>query len=169
MNITLIGMPGVGKSFLGKKLAEKLNYKFLDIDELIEKNAGLKLQKIIDDFGDDEFLKIEERTILELGKINNCVIAPGGSMIYCSGAMNLLKRNSVVVFLDTSYKNIEKRLENRTSRGIVGLKKNGLKKLYNERLIMYKKYADITIKLSENRNINIIIDDIIQQIKNLEK
>ncbi|MCK5176932.1 MAG: (d)CMP kinase, partial [Candidatus Aenigmarchaeota archaeon] len=56
MNITLIGMAGVGKSFIGKKLAKKLNYDFIDVDELIEKNTNLKLQQIIDKFGERYFL-----------------------------------------------------------------------------------------------------------------
>ena len=82
MNITLIGMAGVGKSVTGKELAKRLDYGFIDIDEIIEKKANLKLQQIIDDLGDDKFLAIEERTVLGLDKLENCIISPGGSVIY---------------------------------------------------------------------------------------
>jgi len=78
MNITFIGMSGVGKSIIGKELAKRLNYKFLDIDELIEEKIGLKLQQIIDNSGEKRFLEIEKKTILGLGRLDNCVISPGG-------------------------------------------------------------------------------------------
>ncbi|RLG14690.1 MAG: hypothetical protein DRN66_01430, partial [Candidatus Nanohalarchaeota archaeon] len=88
MNITLIGMAGVGKSFIGKHLAERLNCTFVDIDEVIEKKTSLTLQQIIDTHGEEEFLKIEERAILRLNGFNNSIISPGGSIIYSKKAMD---------------------------------------------------------------------------------
>jgi len=164
MNITLIGMPGVGKSVIGKELAKRLNYRFLDIDEIIEKKTKLKLQQIIDNFGDDKFLETEEKTILELGKFDNCIISPGGSVVYSAEAMKFLKKNSVVVFLDFSLKSIKNRISNFSTRGIVGLKKKGLEALFNERVTLYKKYADITVKMSEDFDINGAVRNIIHKI-----
>jgi len=164
MNITLTGMPGVGKSVIGKELAKRLNYKFLDIDKIIEKKTKLNLQQIIDKFGDDKFLEIEEKTILELGKFDNCIISPGGSIIYSAEAMKFLKKNSVVVFLDFSLKSIKNRISNLPTRGIVGLKKKGLEALFNERMTLYKKYADITVKMSEDFDINGAVKNIIHKI-----
>jgi len=164
MNVTLIGMPGVGKSVIGKELAKRLNYKFLDIDKIIEKKTKLNLQQIIDKFGDNKFLEIEEKTILELGKFDNCIISPGGSIIYSAEAMKFLKKNSVVVFLDFSFKSIKNRISNLFTRGIVGLKKKGLEALFNERMTLYKKYADITVKMSEDFDINDAVKNIIHKI-----
>lgn len=166
MNITLIGMTGVGKSSVGKRLAKKLNYKFLDVDKIIEKRIKLKLQQIIDNFGDGKLLKIEEEVILRLGKLNNYIISPGGSAIYSTKAMEILKEKSVIVFLNTSFKNIERVIteQEKKTRGIIGLKKKSLKTLFNERLVLYRRYADVVVEVPEKFNINIIIKDIIQKI-----
>lgn len=165
MNITLIGMPNAGKSIIGKELARRLNCKFIDIDEIIEEKLNLKLQQIVNDFGEDGFLEIEEQTVLKLGKLDNCVISPGGSIVYSIKAMEFLKRNSVVVFLNASFENINKRISNQPMmRGIIGLKKKGLKALFDERLPIYEKYADISIEMPADFNRDVVIKDIIQKI-----
>ena len=164
MNITLIGMSGVGKSVTGKELAKRLDYGFIDIDEIIEKKANLKLQQIIDDLGDDKFLEIEERTVLELDKLENCIISPGGSVIYSVKAMKFLKENSAIVLLNASFKSIQKRIINQEERGIIGLKKKSLRALFDERLTLYKRYADIEIEIPEACDIDAIVRSIIQKI-----
>ncbi len=164
MNITLIGMPGVGKSTIGRNLARKLGCKFVDIDKIIEKKTKLKLQKVLDKLGDKKFLQLEEETILELGNFENCLISPGGSAIYSTKAMKFLREKSIIIFLDDSLENIRSRISNFSTRGIVGLKKKNLKKLFNGRRILYKKYADITIKMPKNFNLGKIVKDIIEKI-----
>lgn len=148
MNITLIGMSGVGKSHIGKLLADRLNYRFIDIDKIIEKESGKRLQTIVDCIGDEEFLKLEESAILGIGKISNSVICPGGSSIYSEKAMNFLKSASKIVFLNASLSEIKKRTPDFSRRGIVGLKEKGLEKLFEERLPLYRKYADTTVNLT---------------------
>lgn len=81
-NITLIGMAGAGKSTIGKLLAKKLNFKFIDSDKYIEEKEQMSLQKILDKYGDEKFIKIEEKRVLELLPLKNCVISPGGSIIF---------------------------------------------------------------------------------------
>jgi shikimate kinase len=161
MNITFIGMPGVGKSVIGRELAKRLNYRFIDVDEIIEEQSGLKLQEIIDRFGDDKFLEMEKRAVLGLNTLDNCIIAPGGSVIYSPEAMGFLKRNSIIVFLNAPLKTIRKRLRNLDVRGIVGLKKKSLKALFDERLILYGQYADLTIEILDDSDIESIIGAII--------
>lgn len=107
-SITLIGMSGAGKSYWGKKLAEKIGYRFLDVDAAIEDKLGSKLQEIIDDKGEREFLKIEEQAILSLGDLNGYVISPGGSVVYSGKAMAFLKKISKVIFLDCPFGEIKK-------------------------------------------------------------
>ena len=168
-NITLIGMAGVGKSVIGKELAKELLYRFIDTDELIEKKFNLKLQEIIDQWGEERFLEIEEQTILKLGKLDHSVISPGGSVIYSEKAMKFLKTISVVVFLNAPLENIEKRIPDQSMRGIVGLKTKNLIDLFYERLSLYKKYTDQTIEMSENFRIDTVIKEIIQKISNHDK
>ena len=149
MNITLIGMSGVGKSRIGRLLSKKLNYAFIDIDAIIEKDNGKKLQKIIDFLGDKEFLKLEEKAIMRIGQISNSVISPGGSSIYSDSAMLFLKSISKIAFLNASLQELKRRPVDFSERGIIGLKEKGLAALFKERLPLYKKYADVTIDLKD--------------------
>jgi shikimate kinase len=165
MNITLIGMSGVGKSRIGRLLSKRLNYAFIDIDRLIELGNGKKLQELIDCLGDKEFLKLEENVILGIGETANSVISPGGSSIYSERAMNFLKKISKIVFINASLEEIKKRPVDFSERGIVGFKEKGLDKLFEERLPFYKKYADVTID-PKNFNNASIVDMIIELVLN---
>jgi shikimate kinase len=149
MNITLIGMSGVGKTRVGKILSRKLNYYYIDIDKLIEQRNNKKLQEIIDCLGEQKFLEVEENAILSVGMINNSVISPGGSAIYSKQAMDFLKSISIIIFLNASLHQIKTRTGNFSKRGIVGLKTKGLEKLFEERLPFYKRYADITLNIDD--------------------
>jgi len=163
MNITLIGMAGAGKSATGKELARRLDYDFIDIDEVIEEKTNLKLQQIIDDLGDDKFLEIEEQAVLEMGRLDRSIISPGGSVIYSAKAMEFLKQNSAIVLLNASFESIQRRIKNREERGIIGLKKKSLRAIFDERLLLYKRYADIEIEISETCDIDAIVEKIIKK------
>ncbi|WP_394524189.1 shikimate kinase [Lacrimispora sp. JR3] len=143
-NITLIGMPGSGKSTIGVLLAKRLGYSFVDVDIVIQEQEKRLLKEIIAEEGDDGFLEIENRVNRELSA-SHSVIAPGGSVIYGREAMEHLKDISIVIYLKLSYENLRERLGNLVDRGVV--LKNGmtLKDLYDERIPYYEKYADITI------------------------
>ena len=84
MKITLIGMVGTGKSTIGIELPKRYNYIFIDNDTFIEENQGNTIQHIINEVGEDEFLKIEEEAVLQMGHLSDTIIAPGGSIIYIS-------------------------------------------------------------------------------------
>jgi shikimate kinase len=164
-NITLIGMPGSGKSYIGKKLAEKLDYKLLELDSLLETEYDLPLQKILDDLGDESFLeKQAEDAIKNTRGQNSLVISPGGSIVYTDYAMEHLKKVSTLIYLKTSLETIQKRIKE-NSRGIVGLKDKSLNNLYIERVQLYEKYAEITI--DGEQDVGTIIDDIVAGIRNL--
>jgi shikimate kinase len=164
MNITLIGMSGAGKSRIGKLLSKRLNYGFIEIDRIIEKDIDKKLQDIIDSLGDEEFLKLEEKAIMSIGKTRNSVISPGGSSIYSDRAMCFLKSISKIVFLNASLEEIKKRTVDFSERGIVGLKEKGLEKLFEERLPLYQRYTDMTIdpkNFNDETVVNIIVTKIL--------
>jgi len=143
-NIVLTGMPGAGKSTAGVILAKTLGMKFIDTDIAIQEREGRLLQEIIDTQGPDSFLETEKNAILSL-RCHGTVIATGGSVVFSSRAMEYLKRDGVVVYLEVSFEEMEQRLRNITARGIVLHAGQGLRDMYNERAPLYEKYADITV------------------------
>ncbi len=145
MNIVLIGMPGAGKSTVGVLLAKTLGYDFIDTDIVLSRRLGRTLQAYLDDKGTDAFLKAEEATALAL-KCNETVIATGGSMVLSERAMAHLKRGSTTVFLDVPLTELEKRLKNIKTRGIALRPGQTLAALFDERLPLYKKYADLILE-----------------------
>ncbi len=147
-SITLIGMAGVGKSFIGRRLAKILDFQFIDTDDLIEQITGSPLQNLLDKKGDLGFIQLESDTITGLKNIQNKILSPGGSVVYSSKTMDYLKAHSIIVYLADSYEHIIKRVKNLDSRGIVGLKNKSFEQLYKEREKLYKKFADLTIDLS---------------------
>ncbi len=164
MNITLVGMPSVGKSTIGKKLAAKLNYTFIDIDRRIEQKYRMPLPEIIERHGQDKFLEIEEESVLGLGNIDDSVISPGGSIIYSHKAMVFLKKCSLVINLKADYESIKRRTSVQPESQIIGLKEKGLRALYDERVPMYEKYTDINIEILKGTNIESILNIITRRI-----
>ncbi len=162
-NFSLIGMPGVGKSTIGKKLSEKLKYTFVDLDKKIVEKENKSINELLSLLGNQGLVNLEEAETLRLDKFEKLVISPGGSIIYSKKAMNFLKRRSTIIFLDASLIEIKKRIDNLHERGIVGLE-IGIDKLYHERKELYKKYADIIID-TENFDLDKITKDIINSIK----
>ena len=142
-NVTLIGMPGSGKSSVGLALAQKLGWSYVDTDTLIVAKHG-KLQTILDEQGPAVFRKLEEEAILTLMEAERTVISPGGSVIYSPASMAHLKSIATVVFLNVPLLVIKARCDAQ-NRGIVGLKEKGWDALYAERTALYKQYADLEI------------------------
>lgn len=143
-SIILIGMAGVGKSTIGKSLSKALGFTFIDLDEYILEKDGKKIQEIIDDESEQALLQLEEKRMYEID-LTRKVVAPGGSIIYSSDLMEYLRQRSTLVYLDDSFENVERRLTNASTRGIVGLKNKSLRQIYLERSHLYPKYADITV------------------------
>ena len=147
-NIILIGMPGVGKSTIGVLLAKNTGRYFLDTDIYIQTLEDMQLQNIIDELGLAEFCAIEEKHLVCID-CKNAVIATGGSAVYSKAAMEMLKSDGVVVHLDLPLEQIEKRVTNLSTRGVVVEPGETLSSLYEKRQPLYKKYADVSIDCSE--------------------
>ncbi|NLW48670.1 MAG: shikimate kinase [Firmicutes bacterium] len=146
-NVILIGMPGAGKSTIGVLLAKTLGKTFVDTDLLIQAQEGKLLQELIDEYGIDHFLEIEAAVIAGL-KIDNAVIATGGSAIYSDQAVNHLKQNGIAVYLQLTYEEIGQRIKNMASRGVVIGAGQSLLDLYRERVPKYESHADLVIDCS---------------------
>ncbi len=146
-NIVLIGMPGSGKSTIGRLLAKELNMQAIDGDAIIEENEGMKLQEIINLHGNDYFTALEEKVLSNIN-CENYVISPGGSVCYYPKAMQHLSEIAEVVYLKVSFYELQKRVKNLDSRGIVFKPGQSFEDLYNERTPLYEKYAGFIIDSS---------------------
>lgn len=162
-NITLIGMPGVGKSTLGVVLAKVLGYQFLDADLLIQKEEKRRLWQIIEQEGVEGFKAIENRVNASI-ETESTVIATGGSVVYCEEAMEHLKSIGKVVYLELSLQALSKRLGNLKGRGVLLKEGQTLQDLYEERVPLYEKYADIVVS-EEGKDLEASLQSLLDRIQ----
>jgi len=147
-NIVLIGMPGSGKSTVGIILAKLTSRDFVDTDILIQTSQGRTLQDIVDTEGYMVLREIEERILLKLHCVNH-VIATGGSAVYSHAAMTHLKSNGAVVFLNVELPVLESRIHNFATRGLAKRPDQSIEDLFEERFVLYARYADVTIECKD--------------------
>jgi len=139
-NIVLIGMPGSGKSHLGKLLARQLHRTFVDLDEEVEKIAGRSIPKIFADQGEEAFRNLETEVALEYGKKNRLVIAAGGGIVQRRLNIMGLKQNGLLVYVDRPLESLSTHGRPLSAGGI-----EALVQLYSARKPLYEKYRDITL------------------------
>ncbi|MEF9946028.1 MAG: shikimate kinase [Lachnospiraceae bacterium] len=172
-NIILIGMPAVGKSTIGVVVAKRLGFEFVDTDLLIQKQEECLLKEIIKQRGIEGFLAVENQVNRDLD-MEHAVIAPGGSVVYCSEAMEHYKKIGMVVYLKAPFEIIEKRITDMQDRGVVLQDGQTLRMLYDEREKLFEKYEDVTIeeesslektieKVLEIMNKEVLKNDLINQ------
>ncbi len=160
-NIILIGMPGSGKSTLGVLLAKSIGYSFIDSDLVIQKREGRKLFEIINDIGLDGFIGCEEQAVCSIDT-DETVIATGGSVVLSKAAMEHLHKSGSIIYLKVLPSDLEKRIKNIKTRGIVMSKNETIYDVYNTRAPLYEKYADVTVELDNSH-----IEDSCEKIMNL--
>lgn len=163
-SVTLIGMPACGKSTVGVLLAKAMNLRFIDTDLLIQQKHKKFLWQIIEAQGLEAFKAREAEVILSLGREDAC-IATGGSAVYSDAAMRHLKAISRIVFLDLPCAEIERRIADIKSRGVVIEKGKTLPALYDERRPLYLQYADIVIG-AQGKGVEALVEEIIAGIFN---
>lgn len=138
---------------------------FIDTDLLIQGRMGTLLQDIIRDRGIGGFIHIENEIITGINCLNT-VIATGGSAVYSHEAMGHLGSRGIIVYLEVGYNEIVRRITNITSRGIVFEEGEELIDLYDRRLPLYERYADLTIHCN-HRDIESIVSQIKEDVKGL--
>ena len=162
-NLTLTGMMGVGKSTIGKNLAKKLKYNFVDVDKLIEAKEGSSINFIFKNKSEVYFRKVEnEITLAELKK-NDSVISLGGGAFLSNEIRKSAKKLSVSFWLDVPINELIKRLKKNKKRPLL-FKKNieeTVKKIYFVRKKIYNE-ADFRIKCNSLKS-----DEIVEKILNL--
>lgn len=149
LNLTLIGMPGSGKTTVGEILAHRMSRKFLDTDRLIIEKIGMPIAEYFEKFGEAAFRKIETEVIKEASKIGGRVIATGGGAVLNPQNIDELKSNGRIYFLDRPLE----RLVPTADRPLAN-SAEVIKKRYEERYSKYLDAADETIKMSESADDN---------------
>lgn len=160
-NIVLIGISGCGKTSIGDILARKLNYEFVDTDDVVE-SFGMTVEELFES-GEESFRLIETMAVKQAASYENAVISTGGGVVLKDENMKHLKQNSIIVFIVRDLNRIKKSLEK--DRNVRPLLKDddSLDKLYFKRLPLYERYADIIIE--NNGSIYKVCDDIINEYK----
>jgi len=160
-NITLIGMAGVGKSFLSRHLTEIIGYNYVSLDQLMTEEADRTgVNKFL--LEDADFIKLEEKIVLSLEGRDKSIFDTGGSVVYSEKSMNFLKSNSVIIYIKDSVENTIERFHRREELHLVGFKGKTFDELLKERTGLYEKYADFTVDISECRDSQEKLDKILE-------
>lgn len=125
-------------------LAKVLGYQFVDADLVIQEKEGKLLCEIIEEVGADGFIEVENRINSQI-KAHHAIIATGGSVVYGREAMEHLRQIGTVIYLKLPYEELNRRLRDIKGRGVVLKDGQTLRDLYEERVPLYEKYADITV------------------------
>ena len=146
-NIILIGMPAAGKSTFGVLLAKAMLYDFVDCDLIIQNKYGASLAALIEERGEEAFVKLENDTLSSLD-YSHTVIATGGSAIYGEEAMAHLATLGKIVYLKVDLDEIKRRIGNIQTRGVIMHGNPTLDEMFHERCFLYEKYAHIVVDLT---------------------
>ena len=147
--LVLIGMPGAGKTTVGRMLAERWSIPFLDTDQLLEEQAGESLQQQLDRLGYAAMRQVEEDFVTHCALPTEAVVSTGGSVVYGPRAMARLRRYGHCVYLQISLETVKQRVDNWQSRGFSCAPGQTLEQVYQERLPLYQQYADVTLQCDD--------------------
>ena len=163
MKIILIGFMGVGKTSVGKQIARKLNFNFIDTDYEIERLTNKSIPDIFEQYGENYFRKLENSILEKFVKNEDIVMATGGGIITTKENYNILKNEEKVIFLDGSVETIINHVQNeRNQRPLLKESENLSKKIEELLSIRYEKYIEVSDILIDINGKN--IDEVISQI-----
>ena len=164
-NISLTGFMGCGKSTIGKILAKKLGLLFIDLDRVIELDQEKEIRDIFKIYGEKYFRELETSVINKIYRNKNCVFACGGGVVKRKGNMDIIRKNSLVVYLNVSIPGIIYRLKEAKDRPLVDVenKEETIEKMMKDRDVLYRKYAHIIINNDDDdsdRTVDMILGEI---------
>lgn len=162
-NISLIGMPGSGKSTVGVLLAKALGYDFLDTDLVIQKREGQLLQPLVDTLGVEGFLDVEEAAILSVD-CAGFVISPGGSVVLRETMVRHLKSLGPLVYLHVPLEELQARIHNLPTRGIAMEPNEDLSSVMAKRAPLYKEYADLVVTVTPGQTAEDMVMEILKKV-----
>lgn len=143
-NIVLCGFMGSGKTVVGRELAKIMGAKFVDTDELIEREQGVAIKAIFAAHGEDYFRDLEYEMCKKVAQMKGAVVSTGGGAMTFARNVEAIKKGSKVVFLDASFDVICDRIGNSTTRPLFQDKEKA-KRLYDERKDKYLAAADYVV------------------------
>ena len=143
-NIVLCGFMGSGKTVVGKELAKIMGRKFIDTDEMIEKEQGIAIKAIFASRGEDYFRELEYEVCKKISGLRNCVISTGGGALTFERNVSALKEGGKIVFLDATFETICARIGDNQTRPLFEDREKA-KQLYDERKDKYLSAADYVI------------------------
>lgn len=159
--IVLIGMPGSGKTTIGKVISKELNYNFYDMDNYIENISG----KSVDDLfkvSEDMFRDWESKACHDLANKKKAIISSGGGVVKRKSNIDILNKDGLIIFIDRPIENIINDIDS-NSRPLLKGNVERLYELYDERYELYKEYADIIVR--NDSYIRQTIDEVLNAIK----
>ena len=165
INISLCGMMGSGKSAIGKILANKLDYNFIDVDKMIEIEAGKTIKKIFQEDGEQYFRDLEEKITINILELKETIVSLGGGAIINKNIRGSIKKNSYNIYLNVNIDILTKRLQNSKTRPLI-YKKNLKKELINLIGIREKFYRKADLIVKNEKNIIETTENIIKKIIN---
>lgn len=161
-NISLIGFMGSGKTTVGRILSQKINFLFIDLDRIIEIAEGKSIPEIFKEKGEQYFRNIETEVIGKIYINKNCVFGCGGGIVERGENMNIIKRNSAVIYLNVSPPEAYERLKNVKNRPLLKTQsgKDDLREIINNlisrRDSLYRKYADFIVNTDKKKPVKIV-------------
>ena len=146
--IALVGMPGSGKSTVGRHLARLLGWRFIDSDHEIERQIGGSIRAYFEQHGEADFRELEQQTLAALCQHTNSVLATGGGAVLREANREALKSGCEVIYLRSSPEELFRRLRHDTQRPLLQVKDplKRLRELYRERDPLYRDAADFVIE-----------------------
>ena len=165
LNISLCGMMGSGKSAIGKILANKLDYNFIDVDKMIEIDAGKTIKKIFEEDGEQYFRDLEEKITINILELKETIVSLGGGAIINKKIRSSIKKNSYNIYLNVDIDILTKRLQNSKTRPLL-YKKNLKTELVNLISIREKFYQKADLIIKNEKNIIETTENIIKKIIN---
>ena len=163
-NLFFIGFMGCGKSTMARLLSEKMQMELVEMDETIETEAGMTINEIFENYGENHFRDLESQLIIRIMEKGGAVVSCGGGAILRPENVENMKKNGKVIYFAATPETIYKRVRNSTNRPLLNGNMNieHITNLMNQRLPRYEAAADITIFVDEKEK-----NEVLEELKKI--